>query len=370
MRTYIRRRENKNKTTYQAIVEFCENGKRKRKSKTFDKKKDAEEFLKNAIKKYDNNTSVLTKSNTLFNNLIDEVNEVHFQKIKPSTARRYSFFAKKIKKYFVGYKIKDIIPKKIEEFYTFILENPSKRSDANPYSEVEKIHKYLNIIFMYAVKWGYCITNICKTVSPPKKKQKEIEWWTEEEIKIFLGTIKNDKIYYPPIFFALNTGCRIGEVCGLRWQDIDFKNNIIKIRKQRNDKKELVDPKTSAAIRNVPMFLQTKKLLLDIYKENDNNPDDFVFKTTRGEPFTPINLTKSFTYRVEKCVKEYPEVKKITFHGLRHTFVTHMVLKHNIPLYYVSKIIGHEKVSTTSNIYFHLKEDVALDMFKNIQTIA
>lgn len=364
MRTKIRRRENKNGTSYQAIVFWGENGKEKQKSKTFKTQKEAKTYLEQIIKNYNNPTSI-AKGDALFTSVITSVNKIHSNKIKESTMERYSSLSKKIEKYFEGQKIKEITPKKIEEFYNYILKKPSSRSNANPYNCVKKMHNYLHLVFVYAQKWGYVVQNPVDMVTPPKKERKEVQCWNEKETNIFLNSVKNEPVFYNPVFFALNTGVRIGELCGLRWCDINFKDNIAKIRLQLNRKKELTNLKTKAAKRDIYLSPSIVKMLKNIYNVEQPNINDYVFKTAKKEPFNPISLSKSFTRRVKKC----NDVTQITFHGLRHTYVTLCVLKFNIPLHYVSKIIGHSRVSITSDIYFHLDNNTALNPFKQVENL-
>lgn len=362
MRTRIEKIECKKGISYKAIYEYYLDGKRKRPSKTFKRKKDAENFLREITLKYRDNIEIIDKEKKILNDLIYEVHKIHFTKIKESTAKRYISFSKKILLYFNNYKLKDITANKIEHFYSNIINSTYNRINSNPYSEVEKIHKYLHLILEYAVKWGYINNNPLILVSIPKKKKVEIECWNKFEVEIFLNSIKDDLLYYNIFYFALGTGCRIGEICGLRWENIDFDNNIIKIREQLNQKKEIVTLKSTSSRRDIPMTSDIKNLLLKLFYVNKNQ---FVFTTENGQPFNPTSLSKSFSCRVEKI----NGLKKITFHGLRHTFVTICVTEKNIPLEVISKIVGHAKVSITSDIYFHLKNNYILDTFKTIDSI-
>ena len=358
--------KNKTGNSYKVKYELYENGKRTRPSMTFKKKKEAELYRNELIQKYGGREEFINKDTKKLHILLDEVLVTHKSKVFESTFKRYSSFSRKIKNYFAeSISLKDLNVKRIEDFYNAIVNTKSDRTNSNPYSEVEKLHKYFHLVMDYAFKWGYVNNNILNKVCPPKGEKKEVEYWTHKDMNTFLNFISNDLVFYNPIFFSLNTGARIAEVCGLRWGDIDFSNNVVKIRKQLNQSKKLGKLKTSSSRRDVPLFDDLRELLLNLNENTNHNNDDFVFLTKLGQPFSPTSLSKSFGIRVRKCINENPDLKKITFHGLRHTYVTLCVTELHIPIEAISKIVGHSKVSITSDIYFHLNENMAQIYFLN-----
>ena len=358
--------KNKAGNTYKVKFELYENGKRTRPSKTFKKKKDAELYKNELIQKYGGREEFINKDTKNLCDLLDEVLSTHKNKISEPTFKRYSSFTKKIKNYFAeSITLKDLNVKRMDDFYNAIVNTKSDRGNSNPFSEVEKLHKFLHLVMDYAFKWGYVNNNILDKVTPPKGEKKEVEYWTHENMNTFLDFIRDDIIYYNPVFFALNTGARVAEVCGLRWGDIDFNTNVVRIRKQLNQSKKLAKLKSASSRRDVPLFDDLRELLLNLYETTNPNDNDFVFKAELGEPFASTSLSKSFSLRVKQCRKENPNLKKITFHGLRHTYVTLCVTELNIPIEAISKIVGHAKVSITSDIYFHLNENMAQIYFLN-----
>ena len=154
---------------------------------------------------------------------------------------------------------------------------------------------------------------------------------------------------------CLYTGLRIGEVCGLQWQDIDEYHQTMTIRrtvlrlnvKEEDHKTALVinAPKTASSFRTIPLPDQLiEKLLMirnDLFK-----PEDFIFGK-KDKPADPRNIQRRFQRLLQRA-----ELPPIRFHNLRHTFTTRM-LELGTDVKTVSAILGHSSVKTTIEIYAH-----------------
>ncbi|WP_281691980.1 tyrosine-type recombinase/integrase [Cloacibacillus porcorum] len=157
------------------------------------------------------------------------------------------------------------------------------------------------------------------------------------------------------IMLSLFTGLRIGEVCGLKWQDIDFENRIIKVKRtlQRVYHKDLngagtseilvSTPKTKSSIREIPI----SNLLFPVMsKINPNHPNAYFISGT--EKCVEV---RTFRFFFENFLKRY-DIEKINFHTLRHTFATRCIeagADHKT----VSELLGHSSVNMTLNLYVH-----------------
>ena len=200
----------------------------------------------------------------------------------------------------------------------------------------------------------------------------EIEFWTKKELDYFLNEIK-DNYLFKPVFIDVLTGLRIGELCGLRWKDVDFEKGIISINGQivlDRTKKELLYTtilKTDTAFRKITI----PKILIDYLKDLHDaiNPleNDFIVKDRENKMCNPRNLSMNFTRTIQKYKKpinelktvpdNYMQLKQITFHGLRHTHATLLILNgENIKV--VSERLGHKDISTTLNTYTHVMEEM------------
>ena len=160
------------------------------------------------------------------------------------------------------------------------------------------------------------------------------------------------------ILLSLYTGIRIGELCGLKWKDIDFRNKTLSINKTvqriKNTEKNsllktklIVDiPKTEHSIRTIPLpdFLIP---ILDSFKTNNEN---FIF-TNSLTPKDPRAFEKYFSSVLEKC-----QIRNLNFHALRHTFATR-AREAGIDIKVLSEILGHSSYHITQEIYVHISVD-------------
>lgn len=155
---------------------------------------------------------------------------------------------------------------------------------------------------------------------------------------------------YVAVFVALNTGMRIGELCGLMKDDIDAEKNIIHIRHtlRRNyspvtKKTEVIigTPKTKTSMRDIPV---AKRVI-----------DACLLHDVKGETLfdvEPRELLEFFTRMQQRAECE----KKYTFHSLRHTFVSREIRAGKNPKA-VSKYVGHGKLDITLAVYTHVSEN-------------
>lgn len=161
------------------------------------------------------------------------------------------------------------------------------------------------------------------------------------------------------IYICLSTGLRIGEICALKWSDIDVAAGTIVIQRtieriyiiEGKDKHtELIidTPKTINSYREIPM----SKELLSIIKPLKRVVNDaFYVLTNEQQPIEPR------TYRnYYKKLMEQLKIPKLKFHGLRHSFATRCI-ESNCDYKTVSVILGHSNISTTLNLYVHPNMD-------------
>lgn len=175
------------------------------------------------------------------------------------------------------------------------------------------------------------------------------------------------------VYICLSAGIRIGEICALRWEDIDTDNGIINVRRtiQRiyniDDglrKTELIldTPKTKNSIRDIPLNKDLLKILKPFKKIV--NPSFFVL-TNDAKPTEPR------TYRsYYKTLMKDLGMPDLKFHGLRHSFATRCI-ESNCDYKTVSVLLGHSNISTTLNLYVHpnmeQKKKAIEQMFKALR---
>lgn len=193
----------------------------------------------------------------------------------------------------------------------------------------------------------------------------ELERYTPDEFKrIVEAVLAKPSPYKLGILLSLTTGMRIGEVCGLRFGDIDWEKKTIRvcrtverIYRVREDgtpggTTEIIisEPKTKNSRREIPMMREIIPMLKAYSKVS--TPDYYVCTQSEHvtEPRTYRNAYRNFILKevgLKRCIK---------FHGLRHTFATTLI-ENKVDVKTVSSLLGHSDVSTTLNVYVHPSED-------------
>ena len=182
--------------------------------------------------------------------------------------------------------------------------------------------------------------------------------WTIEEFNQFIKAIKHKKESVVGFNILFYTGIRIGELLALTISDIDFEKHRIRINKsfQRINRMDIITPpKTpkSKRIIDCPKFVtdMIQNFIQMLYKPTP--------KTRLFEGFTKHKFENDINFYARKA-----NLKKIRVHDLRHSHATFLLSK-GVNIVSLSRRLGHEKVSTTLDIYSHvLKEDN--DLIKDI----
>lgn len=191
-------------------------------------------------------------------------------------------------------------------------------------------------------------------ITMPTIYNKEIEVLTErEKNRITKYLLNTENIKELGILISLYTGLRIGEVCALRWKNIDFEKKLIEVertvqriyRGEKNTKLLFTEPKTVKSIRKVPIA----EVLLKKLKETKQfySKDAFILTGTETRFMEPI--TYRFTYK--KCLRNC-RISYKKFHCLRHTFATRCI-RAGMDVKSLSEVLGHNNVNVTLSVYVH-----------------
>jgi len=227
---------------------------------------------------------------------------------------------------------------------------------------IKHVHLIISGALKQAAKEQKVFRNVADNVELPKAQKKKVRPLTKEEVKRFLEVAKTNK-YYPAFILEVGTGLRRGEVLALRWKDINLEAGILEVRQSLNriplpdgdkipdgDKKtQLVfqAPKTEKGKR----IIKLKGNVLKVLKEhqlatgNRNNPEGLVFCNKDGGPLDPRAFTKRYETLLEKA-----GIPKTSFHALRHS-VAILLIQAGEKVKNVQELLGHEKYSTTMDIY-------------------
>lgn len=232
---------------------------------------------------------------------------------------------------------------------------------------VVKIHALLHKGLARAEKTGLVVRNPAGLVTKPRPPEKEMKFWTEEQSNRFLTIARGNRLY-GAFYLALVTGCRQMELLGLQWADLDWIKRTLMIRRQlaRKNGDTFAPIKTRAGRRTLELgagtvavlreHLQLQQLERQIAGERWQE-NDLLFTSKIGTPMHHKNLID----RYYKPLVRSAGVPKVRFHDLRHTAVA-IMLSHGVPIFTVSKIIGHARPSITSDTYGHLVPGAASDV--------
>ena len=297
------------------------------------------------------------------------------KELAPTTYARYLAILKtRILPYFGKFKLDKIRPTDIMKFYDMLesdtqikrLKNNRGERLKKPLSRktILEHHRLLRAMLHKAVYWQLIVNNPAERVQPPKVHKPKRRYYDDEQCKVLLENLEQlnaDNIKYKvAIIITIFTGVRLGELMGLEWQDIDFKNGIISINKASQylaDKGVFTkEPKTESSVREVaiPTFvislLEEYKLWYEeqksLYGELWTNSNR-LFVQADGKPMHPDTISKWFVKFVENI-----GLPVINFHGLRHTNAT-LLISQNIDIAVVAARLGHAQITTTLNFYVH-----------------
>lgn len=233
----------------------------------------------------------------------------------------------------------------------------AKLNDGLSQKSIKDILIVLKMIMKFGVKHKYLEYQEFDIKFPTEREVKELEVLSISNQKKLLNFLRENFTFKNlGVFITLNTGMRIGEMCGLMWDDVDTENGIIKVRRtvqriyviedngNRHTEISIDTPKTKNSIRDIPMTTELLKILKPLKKVVNGN---YFVLTNEAKPTEPR------TYRnYYKRVLNKLEIPYLKFHGLRHSFATRCV-ESKCDYKTVSVILGHSNVSTTLNLYVH-----------------
>ena len=283
-----------------------------------------------------------------FRRLADEWLLFKKYKIKESSYLAYKYVVEqKFVKEFGRKTLVELTHYNFNRYIEKLLRRLSSKTVKNMISILKEILRYAEVKYDLNFK-------LSLIASPSIKKFDIGVFGDKERTKLErFSMFKTKDLRHLGILISLYSGLRIGEVCALRWRDIDFETKTIcvthtlqRVYDAKNKTKIIyTDPKTESSIRKIPMAKPLHRILREL--SVDYSPNAFVLTGKPRQWVEPMMLRYLY-----KIVLKKLKIKYRKFHCLRHTFATRCI-KVGMDVKSLSEVLGHANVSVTLNIYVH-----------------
>lgn len=335
-------------------------GKRIRHTETINCTKKEAILIENQIKLEIKNNTFINKRKETVSMFIEEWLKSRKGSVAIKTYKNYELYCKNICKYLGHIKLINLNGKILDSFYNEL------RTKTNYSDRTIKDHyTAMTTILNTAINWNYLNVNPNLKAKPIKYKKREIPCYSPAEVTKLVQVLENEPLKNKLLIsLALDTGCRRGELTGLTWEDIDFKSSSVRINKVTQyvsgygifEKSTKTDSSNrivyiSESILNLLKEYRKEQLQKKLKLGNKWENSKRIFTTEYGADMHPNTPSKIF----DKIIKKY-NLKKISFHGLRHTNASLLHSK-QVPLKIISTRLGHSNIEVTNSIYTHLFED-------------
>ena len=250
--------------------------------------------------------------------------------------------------------LRGIRQKDVQRFYNALKRRRVERGgEVVPIADstVRKAHLLLHEIMDAAVSARFISRNPTNGTKVPKANYAPKAILNEEQLDRFMDAIRAEPVWYDFFYTEITTGLRRGEICGLKWSDLDENSGKLTVRrtvkKGPGGKLEVGETKTEKGMRTILLPTST----LDVLKERRKSAvTEWIFPSLRNpaEPVAP-----SSAYHRLKVILKSAGLPDIRFHDLRHTFATH-ALTSGVDAKTLSGILGHTNASFTLDTYTHV----------------
>ncbi|MCD8291111.1 MAG: tyrosine-type recombinase/integrase [Prevotella sp.] len=262
----------------------------------------------------------------------------------------------------------DLSEKTVQEFVLYETNNKGLSNKT-----VKDVLMVLKMIMKFGVKNEWMNYHDWDIKYPTSEKKKELEVLSVvQHRKIMVYIKKNFTFRNLGVYISLCTGLRIGEICALKWGDIDIENETITVCRTieriyiMEDGKKYTEiiintPKTKNSYREIPIVKELVAILRPLKKIVN---DDYYVLTNEEKPTEPRTYRNYYGRLLDKM-----KVPRLKYHGLRHSFATRCI-ESNCDYKTVSVLLGHSNITTTLNLYVHpnmdQKKRCIAKMFKSL----
>lgn len=262
--------------------------------------------------------------------------------------------------------LQELTPQQIQSYYL------NMRGQGLSGNTVHKHHQLLFTALDCAVRQEVLSRNPARRVEAPAKEAPKHTFYTTEQLRMLFRAVRGVPLE-PAVKLAGYLGLRRSEICGLKWENVDLENGTIAICAARTTVGGVTinkEPKTNSSVRTLGIAgLSDLEEMLRSMKAGQEerrrlkpryNPEGFVLVHSNGQPYSPDYVSGWFTKFVQENGLPY-----LTLHGLRHSFASAANELH-IPMFKISKALGHSNTSVTSQVYTHLFDDTQHEVLTQV----
>ena len=281
-------------------------------------------------------------------------------KIRTSTLTGYRTYAQKISAHIGDKQIRAVTTADCQRMYNklkkygrkvYSAEHGTELSDAT----IRGVHMMLHEAMETARIRNLIPSNPTVGTTIPKCNYREMSVLNEEQLDRYMEGIRADPVWHDFFYLELTTGLRLGELCGLRWEDYDQQKGVLRIQRSLGrtvkGNHQAGAPKTEKGKRFIHLPGSTHQMLLNRKKQMYG---EWIFPSLR-DPCCPT--APSAAYHRHKQILSTLGLPSIRFHDLRHTFATH-ALKSGVDAKTLSGILGHTNASFTLDTYTHVTSEM------------
>jgi integrase len=219
-------------------------------------------------------------------------------------------------------------------------------------------HRVLRQALSQAVKWGLIARNVADSVDPPRRVRPEIRALDESQLAKLLKHAEGTRLV-APIYFAIVSGVRRGELVALQWSDLNVEAGTISVRRSTEQTKDGIATKTpkSGKSRSISLARETLEVLrkhrvaqnTERLRAGDSYQNiDLIFPREDGSAWEPELFGKAFS-----VVAKGAAIGHVRLHDLRHACAS-LMLKSGVHAKVVSERLGHSTISITLDTYSHV----------------
>lgn len=262
-----------------------------------------------------------------------------------------------------GVLLSKLTPLHIQRHYTKAMDEPRKgRSRPLSARTVLQHHRVIREALKFAVRWRLLAVNPADAVEPPSVRRKEMGTLTPEQAGRLMETAKKHRLYVP-ICLSLLCALRKGEVFGLRWEDLDLGDGLLRVRRSAeypSTGPALKEPKSGRA-----RVVKMPELMVEILREHQKKQREWI--DAQGSEYSDQGLVCALRdgrigghYGVNRdldVIIGKAGVPRVRFHDLRHSHATALLAAKIAPKV-VSERLGHSQISITQDLYSHVWPDM------------